>query len=65
MIRMIRSPEIPSPVLHPHSLDPIGALILRGFYLHEIPFTRYICLVPFLHLHINKSSVYAILSKNS
>ena len=39
-------------------------LQLRGFYLREIPFTRYICLVPFLHLRINKSSDYAILSKN-
>ena len=38
-------------------------LQLRGFYLTKISFTRYICLVPFLHLHINSSSVYAILSK--
>ena len=39
-------------------------LQLCGFYLREIPFTRYISLVLFLHLRINKSSDYAILSKN-
>ena len=39
-------------------------LQLRGFYLCKIPFTQYICLVLFLHLRINKSSDYAILSKN-
>ena len=38
-------------------------LQLRGFYLHKIPFTPYISLVPFLHLHINRSSVYVIFSK--
>ena len=38
-------------------------LQLRGFYLCEIPFTQYNCLVPFLHLRINKSSDYAILIK--
>ena len=29
---MIRSPEIPSPVLHPHSLDPIGALVYSTYF---------------------------------
>ena len=38
-------------------------LQLCGFYLHEIPFMRYICLAPFLHLHVNKSSVYAMFIK--
>ena len=39
-------------------------LQLRGFRLRGIPFMRSFGFVPFLHLRINKSSLYAIFGKN-
>ena len=39
-------------------------LQLRGFHLRGIPFTLSFGFVPFLHLRINKSSIYTIFGKD-
>ena len=65
-IRIRLSPPIMRFLLTQNSTYTVHSLLhLCGFCLRKIPFTRYLDLVPFLYLHINRSSVYTILGQNS